>query len=168
MSREARHAPIPRRPSPDPASTEPTDGSAPTADGAGGAASGRSDGPGFFERPSRMNWSHRSDVSTHGADATGQDQLPGRPGVQQSREDRTSRGGAVGQGEQGAGDRNAGRSTPTEHITRPRYPSFRPPQPTPTTPPLPPPPASARFPDTPPPPATPPTDPPPGREPGRP
>ncbi|MGW7419330.1 hypothetical protein ACWGJB_04570 [Streptomyces sp. NPDC054813] len=145
MSTEARHAPIPRRPSPDPAPT--SDDAADGAAGQGAApgtadASGRTDGPGFFDRPNRVNWSHRSDVSTGSADATGQDQLPGRPDAQQSREDRTSRGGAVAQGEQGAGDQAAARPATAERITRPRYPDLRPPQS--------PPPASARFPDTPP------------------
>ncbi|MGW7548156.1 hypothetical protein ACWGKQ_44650, partial [Streptomyces sp. NPDC054770] len=176
MSSEARHAPIPRRPSPDPAPTDSAGEPAPTADGTlpgnGGTgvtggngantqgdgphaadASRRVDRPGFFDRPNRMNRSQRPDVSTGGADITGQDQLPGRPGGQQSRDDRTSRGGAVGQGEQSTGDRAVGRQTSAERIVRPRHPNFRPPQGPPSqgaTTAAPPPPASARFPDTPP------------------
>ncbi|MFJ6707593.1 MULTISPECIES: hypothetical protein [unclassified Streptomyces] len=143
MSTEARHAPVPRRPS---------SGPAPAADGQDGApdgtdVTGRTDGPGFFERPTRVNRAHRSDVSTDSTDTTGQDQPPGPSGAQLGREDRTSRGGAVAQGEQGTEERPAGRPAPAERITRPRHPDLRPPQ-GPST--APPPPASARFPDTPP------------------
>ncbi|MEU8930974.1 hypothetical protein AB0D30_13895 [Streptomyces sp. NPDC048409] len=143
MSTEARHAPVPRRPS---------SGPAPAADGQDGApdgtdGTGRTDGPGFFERPNRVNRAHRSDVSTDSTDTTGQDQPPGPSGAQLGREDRTSRGGAVAQGEQGTEERPAGRPAPAERITRPRHPDLRPPQ-GPSA--APPPPASARFPDTPP------------------
>ncbi|MFF4705699.1 hypothetical protein ACWC4D_28685 [Streptomyces sp. NPDC001288] len=143
MSTEARQAPVPRRPS---------SGPAPASDGQDGApdgtdVTGRTGGPGFFERPNRVNRAHRSDVSTDSTDTTGQDQPPGPSGAQLGREDRTSRGGAVAQGEQDTEERPAGRPAPAERITRPRHPDLRPPQ-GPSA--APPPPASARFPDTPP------------------
>ncbi|MFJ9351988.1 hypothetical protein [Streptomyces sp. NPDC101237] len=149
MSTEARHAPVPRRPSSDPApAVDGQDGAPGAADGTGRTdVTGRTDRPGFFERPPRMNRPHRSDVSTDSADTTGQDQPPGPSGAQLGREDRTSRGGAVAQGEQSTEDRPAGRPAPAERITRPRHPDLRPPQ-GPSA--APPPPASARFPDTPP------------------